>query len=113
MNADQVRVKRIPVMLDKERNLVMDLNAFCALEQEYGSIDKAFTDMQQRNIGAIRAILWAGVLHEYPEGQEPTPKEIAKFVGMHNLQDIVQAVSGAFYNSLPVPNESETPEKET
>lgn len=101
MNADQVKVKRVPIMLDKKRNLVMDMNALCAIEQEYGSIDEAFMGMQRKSVGAIRTILWAGILHEFPEGKEPTQKEMARYVGLHNLKDILEAVTEAFDEALP------------
>ena len=45
-------------------NLVFDLNAMVELEDLYGDIDKAFEAMNKGSFKAIRALIWAGLLHE-------------------------------------------------
>ncbi|MEK4273134.1 MULTISPECIES: hypothetical protein [Paenibacillus] len=59
-----VRVVNIPITLDKERNIVFDLNAFIELEEIYGTHKQAVDALQKGGLKHIRAWLWAGLVHE-------------------------------------------------
>ena len=45
MDGKDIRQIGVVIELDKERHLVFDLNAFCDLEDRYGTIEKAMNEM--------------------------------------------------------------------
>ncbi|QPA31628.1 hypothetical protein [Thermaerobacillus caldiproteolyticus] len=95
-----VKVKKIPVQLDKERHLVFDLNAFCELEDKYGSQEEALNALGSGSFKAIRTFLWAGLVHE---DESLTEKEVGKMIDIANISELANAITEAVNNALPEP----------
>ena len=97
-NLRDIRTKLIPIQLDKERHLKFDLNAFAELEDIYGDINNAFEAMQKGSIKAIRAMLWAGLVHE---DKTLTIEQVGSMIDMSNINDVISAISKAISEALP------------
>lgn len=97
-NVKDVRIKMVPIVLDKERNLKFDLNAFAELEEIYGSIDDAMEAMEKGSIKAVRALLWCGLIHE---DAELTTKDVGALIGLSSLQDLATALTTAMGTQMP------------
>ena len=106
-NAKAVRQpKLVPIMLDKERHLKYDLNAFIELEEAYGSIEQALNNLSSGKLKAVRALLWAGLIHE---DETLTMKEVGSLMRFENMEEIAKKINEALVDALPegteVPNE--------
>ena len=89
-----LKVRVTKVMLDKERNLIFDLNAFEELEEIYGSLDAAFVAFgsgvhKMRN---LKNFLFAGLAHE---DATLTPKKVGKLIGYNNVEKVTDRVMAA------------------
>jgi hypothetical protein len=99
-NANDVRIKPIPITLDKPRTLLYDFNAFMELEDLYGDINKAFKGLEQLKMRPIRDMIWAGLIHE---DESLTPKQVGKMLHVLNLEEIATKITEALGISLPEP----------
>ena len=99
-----VRLKKVQVTLDKERTLLFDLNAFIELEEKFGTVDKALTALSEGSVKALRALLWAGLLHE---DDKLTEKAVGALIGLGDLQEVAQAINDAVMSDLPEPQEAD------
>jgi hypothetical protein len=108
---NDIKIRSIQVKLDKERNLIFDLNAFEELENIYGTLDKALEDFSKspKKIGHLKNFLFAGLVHE---DETLTPKIVGTMIGYENLTSIVDMVWDAITNALPEPKEEVTPSGE-
>ena len=98
-NLNDVREKSIKVMLDKERHLKYDLNAWAEIEDRYGSIDKAMQVLSSGSAKAVRFMLWAGLIHE---DESLTEKQVGAMIsGINDLQQLIKALDAAMAGSLP------------
>ncbi len=109
-NVQEVRQKKVKVMLDKERTLYFDLNAFAELEEAYGSVDNAMKALDEGSIKGIRLLLWAGLIHEeLDENGEPTitQKQVGSWLDLEKVTElsekIGEALSGNTPQKAPVP----------
>lgn len=93
-----VRVKKVPVQLDKERHLVYDMNAFCELEERFGTLQQAMEELQKGSLKAIRTALWAGLVHE---DESLTEKQVGAMIGVVDLQDVAKKMAEAIQAALP------------
>lgn len=98
MPVSDVRVKPVPIMLDKERTLKYDLNAFAEIEERFGTVQKAFDELQQQKLKAVRAVLWAGLIHEDPK---LTERQVGSLLSLGDLATILPAVTEAITAALP------------
>lgn len=101
-NVDKVKIKPIPIELDKARTIVFDLNAYAELEDKYGSIEKAMEALETGSIKAVRAVLWAGLLHE---DEKLTEKQVGAMIGMQEMKTLTQSIMDGISSSMPVPEE--------
>jgi hypothetical protein len=97
-NAADVRVKPIKIMLDKERNILFDMNAFAELEEKFGDIEKALEALGKGSLKNIRLILWAGLIHEDEDLKE---KDVFRTVPISSLEEISKLVTEAIMAGLP------------
>ena len=104
-------IKSVPIELDKRRNLRFDYNALCELEGHLGvSIPNLGNILASGSVGLkeIRAILWAGLLHE---DESLTVKKVGEILDdvkwTKNIDKITQAVLSAFEAAFPTAKESE------
>ncbi len=90
----------VPIMLDKERHLLFDLNAMAAIEEATGKSifeEKAIAGLLGGAKG-MRLLLWACLLHE---DEQLTPKQVAGWVNPGNLRDIAEKLAIAIKIALP------------
>lgn len=102
----EIRVRRVSVHLDKKRNLKFDLNAFAELEELYGSVDGAMEALEKGSIKALRAVLWAGLIHEeLDEGGVPkiTPQQVGSMVDISSLETLTDKINEAMQADLGEP----------
>lgn len=98
-NLDTIKIKAVPVMLDKERNIRFDLNAFAELEEATGkTLTDSIDDIGKGSLKTVRTVLWAGLVWEDPT---LTPQIVGSFIGMHNLGDVTEALTQAITSALP------------
>ena len=98
MDGKDLRQIGVVIELDKERHLIFDLNAFCDLEDRYGTIEKAMNEMQKGSIKAIRYMLYLGLLND---DENLTEKKVGKLININNLQSVMQSLTAAMAISTP------------
>jgi hypothetical protein len=108
MPKNDVRVKQVSVQLDKDRHLCYDMNAFCDLEEKFGTIDQAFEALKSGQIQTIRTMLWVGLLHE---DETLTERQVGKWISLGNAKELSQAMTEAIQSALPQvdPNSQASP----
>ncbi|MCT4543486.1 MAG: hypothetical protein N4A63_08090 [Vallitalea sp.] len=97
-NIRNKNIDGVKIVLDKERYLKFDLNAFVELEDKFGDIDKAFEQLQKGSIKSIRSLLWAGLIHEE---EELTEKEAGRIVGFNDIEKVSEAIMTAVTDAMP------------
>lgn len=81
-----------------ERTIKFDLNAMAALEEIYGSVDKAFEELDKNSIKALRCVLWAGLMHE---DENLTEKQVGSLIDIRLMNEIVTSLGSAFEADMP------------
>ncbi len=92
--------KPIKITLDKERNFLLDMNAYIELEEYYPekSIQEILDDFLAGRTKAIRDVLWAGIVHEDPD---LTPKEVGAMISPGYMNELSDQIINGIYTSLP------------
>jgi hypothetical protein len=91
-------VPGIPIMLDKERHMVLSLNAMIQFRDATGhDILKGF-DSSGGTIEETRALLWACLIDEDPE---LTQEQVGALVTIQNYMTISEALAQALTVSQP------------
>lgn len=87
----------VDIELDKKRRLKFNMNALSELEDVLG---KPVTQLSDQSIGMkeLRALLWAGLLHEDPE---LTLHMAGELVEMENIQVISEKITEAMMLAFP------------
>lgn len=95
-----IKPKKVPIVLGdcKQRNLLYDLNALAELEDAYGGHADALKEVQTGSFKAIRATLWAGLLHEDPD---LTIKDVGAMISIDGMGEISNAIVDAFNVAVP------------
>jgi len=104
MSIQDVKIKPIPIVLDKERTLLFNLNALALLEEEYGTIEKAFEELDSGSIKAIRTIIWAGLAHEEMDEHgnvKITPFQVGNWIDLPRMKEIANVIQQAFAAAMP------------
>ena len=90
---------RIPVDLDRPRTLVLDFNALCKVEEVTGINllvgEAAFSSMRM-----VRAMVWAGLLHEDPT---LSLHRVGEILQTSNMEKILDAIVKAYDAAMPEP----------
>jgi hypothetical protein len=98
-NLDVIKIKAVPVMLDKERNIRFDLNAFAELEEATGrTLTESIDDIGKGSLKTVRVVLWAGLVWE---DETLTEQIVGANIGMHNLAEVTEALTQAISAALP------------
>ena len=97
-NLANVRNKGIDIVLDKPRKLKFDLNAFAELEETFGDVETAMAELEKGKIKALRAILWAGLVHE---DAALTVTDVGSMIDMSNLEVVMEAINRGISGALP------------
>jgi hypothetical protein len=94
----------------KVRTIKFDLNAYGELEDFYGSVQAAMEALQTGSLRAVRAILWAGLIHEEvnldPHTGEPLNYTISQYVvgswiEADMLKEVMKCLQAAMVENLP------------
>lgn len=99
MKASELKNKGIKFNLgDKEYELKFNMNIFCELEEVYGDINKAFDDLQNMKIKAIRALIYAAIK---VQEENITLKEVGEKLDLKDLERLGTAINKALESSMP------------
>lgn len=89
--------KAVTVKLDKQRKLKYTFNAFCELEEALGRPLASFQSNEFK-MKDLRALVWAGLLHETPE---LTLEEAGDLIDQaESIEEVANAVSAAIEAAL-------------
>jgi len=92
----------VAIMLDKERYLLLDLNAMVAFEEETGKNLFDSNVSQELSAGLnpkdLRALLWACLLHE---DESLTPKQVGSWLRYDNLAEVAEKLVTAWGAAMP------------
>lgn len=88
---------RVPVALDRPRTLVIDFNALCKVEEVTGVPmlvgQPAFSSMR-----VMRAMVWAGLLHEDPT---LTEERVGEMIGDAGPDVVLGSIMEAYMVAMP------------
>jgi hypothetical protein len=100
--------KPVTVMLDRERELVYDLNAICSFEEATGlSVVDALRSLTMTN---IRALIWAGLLVDDPA---LTLNQAGALIRFTDIAAVTQSLRDALRSDLAQADDAERPTNET
>ena len=74
------------------------MNTFCELEEVYGDLNKAFDDLQNMKVKAIRALIFAAVK---VEDETVTLKDVGERLGINDLERLGIAINEALATAMP------------
>jgi hypothetical protein len=97
------RVTKITLNDGVERELMFTLNAMAELEERYGTVQKAFEELDAGSFKAIRCMLWAGLLHA---DENLTEMQVGKLIDMATMQDVIDSMTNALSENLPAQDAS-------
>lgn len=88
----------VKITLDKERTLLLDLNAMAAYEEVTGK--SLFKGIDIANMGAteLRALLWACLVHEE---ESLTLKQVGAWINATNMVNLAKTLDSAAVNAIP------------
>lgn len=101
-HVDEIKIKPIPIVLDKPRTIVFDLNSFAELEEHYGSVQAVLDEMAKGSIKALRLLLWAGLVHEQ---EDLTPKDVGRLIQFGDIPKLTDLLNSALEKAQPSPEE--------
>jgi len=88
----------IVVDLDRKRNFVLDLNAFCELEKRVGKSLFKLIKWDDMGVNDLRYLLWAGLLTDDPS---LTLEDFSKMVSMQKLQQFAPMINEMLGRTMP------------
>jgi hypothetical protein len=107
----------VTITLGGERHkLVLDFNALAAFETKTGMDFGEAMSKHGRSAKTIRALLWAGILHETcDEDGEPTKRTpsigtVGRLISIENLKDTLVSVQAAYSAASGKPDKDEAEE---
>jgi hypothetical protein len=94
---EDIKLKKVTVNIEgTEKELRFDLNAYANIEEQLCTpIPNAFAMLDSGSLKAMRAFIWAGLLHQ---DKNLKIEEIGQIT---NLEGIMDAVSQAIEASMP------------
>lgn len=99
-------IPMVPVTLDRIRQLKVDFNALCAMEEKSGKSVMKPNSWSNMKIADLRVMLWAGLRHE---DKTLTLEQVGKMVTMTNMKDTMEAVTKAWSLHVETPGAPPTP----
>lgn len=104
MKASELKSKGIKFTLgEREYELKFNMNTFCELEEVYGDLNKAFDDLQNMKVKAIRALIFAAVK---VEDENATLKDVGEKLGINDLERLGIAINEALSTAMPEAEEN-------
>jgi ATP-dependent protease HslVU (ClpYQ) ATPase subunit len=99
LKASELKNKGIKINIgNKDYELKFDMNTFCELEEVYGDINKAFEDLQNRKIKAIRALIYSAIK---AENESVTLKEVGRMLTLNDMERLGTAINEALNMAMP------------
>lgn len=99
LNDAKAKVAYITLRDGVKREIRFTLNAMAEMEDKYGSVDAAFTALENSSIKAVRFILWAGLLHD--EEHPITEQQVGNLIDTRNMPDVIKSINDAMTNDMP------------
>lgn len=102
MNLSEIKSKTVPITLQdgKERHLRFTLNALALLEEKYGSVDRAFEEVQKsQSVIGLRYLLWAGLSWE---DEELTEHDVGNLIDIGYMSEMMEKLGIALDDSMPI-----------
>ncbi len=94
------RVK-VPLRLDRERTLILSFNALCRAEEVTG-INFLMGEFTFSSVRVMRALVWAGLLHEDPTLTLEACGDMIEEAGADNVaKTIIEAFAAAMPTTKP------------
>lgn len=91
-----IRDGRYPIMLDKERHLLYDLNAIDMIQERFGDLTKIGEAMTGKDGFKNLRFLLTVLLNEGDEPEnELTEREVGKLIHVGNLNEVKDAIFAA------------------
>lgn len=90
------------ITLDKERNLLLDMNAMAEFEKETGKSLMNGADLKKMGMRDFRALIWACLVHE---DEKLTIKQVGAMIHAGNLEKVSTAIEKAFTAAMPEKSE--------
>lgn len=97
------KVQTITLRDGVERELRFTLNAMAELEDKYGSVDKAFEQLENNSFKAVRFILWAGLIDNDPT---LTEQKVGSLIDMNDLGELMKTLTASMNADMPEPEEA-------
>lgn len=94
----------VTIVLDKERRLLLNLNAMAAFEKAAGKSLFAL-NTEQLSATDLRSLIWACLLHE---DRKLTEEMVGEWITPANMAEIAARLTQAFTAAMPAAKE-ETP----
>lgn len=88
----------VKITLDKERNLLLDLNAMAEFEDATGKSLMRGIDLNSLSMKDYRALIWACLIHE---DEKLTVQQVGKMIHAGNMNEIGEAIIKAFDLAAP------------
>jgi hypothetical protein len=82
----------------KEYEMIMDFNAICDIEKQYGNLEKGMEKIGEGKMSDVRFLLAAVLRHS---DDEMTERKAGKLITASNMQDIMNALGEAMGGSMP------------
>ena len=108
-NLRNVRPKTVAIVLDKERHLLYDLNAFAELEEVVGTVEEALKALESGKLKALRAIIWCGLIHE---DANLSITDVGALIGLGDMETVALALNEAISSAMPQAQAEEKENKE-
>lgn len=93
----------VKITLDKERNLLVDLNAMAAFEEATGKSLMRGIDIGSVSMKDYRALIWACLIHE---DEKLTVEKVGKMIHAGNMGEISELITKAFELAAPETGDS-------
>ena len=101
---------RVPIMLDKERHLLLTFRGMISFQQVTGKDlrdGKVISDMAKgASLEDMEALLWACLLHE---DRELTLEDVGHLIHTKNMFEVLEAINQVFVLAAPEPGGEESP----
>lgn len=104
--AEIMKDKGVKITLgDKDFEVKFDLNALCNLQDEFGSLDVAFENLDMRDLKKIRTMLRIALANG--ENIDISEREVGALIDMDNIYEIMDVLTKGFNLAMPSTDEEE------
>ncbi|MHB1042367.1 MAG: GTA-gp10 family protein [Eubacteriales bacterium] len=99
-------IKTVKIKLDKERNLLLDLNGMAEFEEVTGQNLMSGIDFKEMKMKDFRALVWACLIHE---DEKLTTKQVGKMITSGNIAEASDLITQALNLAMPKPDGEQPP----